>query len=153
MHAYARELLGLYRDAHRQMRANLEGLDAEALNWVPGQEMNSITVLVTHVLAVEADTLLSVRGLPSSRDRAARALEFEARVDGPAELYARLDAADALLEESLASLTDDDLDGQRARPGRDPQPGRTWLLGFFGHLREHLAHLEMTKQLWQQRQG
>lgn len=153
MQAYASELLDLFRDAHRQLRADLEGLDAEALNWVPGPEMNSITVLVTHVLGVEQDTLLSVRGLPSGRDRAARALEFEARVGSPTELYARLDAADALLEESRQRLTDDDLDGQRARTGRDPQPGRTWLLGYFGHLREHLAHLEITKQLWQQRQG
>ena len=44
------ELLDLYRAAHRQLRAALEGLEAEALNWTPGPEMNSIAVLVMHRL-------------------------------------------------------------------------------------------------------
>lgn len=148
MEAYAAELLDLYRAAHRQLRAALEGLDAEALNWTPGPEMNSIAVLVMHVLGSESDTLLGLRQLPSDRDRA---VEFRTQVRDPSELLTRLDAADALLEESARALTDDDLNQQRVRSGRPPQPGRSWLLGFFGHLREHLAHIEITRQLAQQR--
>ena len=150
MEAYAAELLDLYRAAHRQMRAALEGLDAEALNWAPGPEMNSIAVLVMHVLGSESDTFLGLRQLPSDRDRAA---EFRTRVGEPSELLARIDAADALLEESAGQLTDDDLNGQRSRSGRPPQPGRNWLLGYFGHLREHLAHIEVTHQLLPRRRS
>jgi hypothetical protein len=146
--AYAVELLDLYRAAHRQMRAALDGLDAEALNWAPGPEMNSIAVLVMHVTGAESDTFLGLRQLPTARDRA---VEFRTRVEGPAELLARIDAADALLEESARVLTDADLNEQRSRSGRPFQPGRSWLLGFFGHLREHLAHIEITRQLIQRR--
>jgi hypothetical protein len=52
------------------VREEIRGLDAEALNWTPGPETNSIAVLVTHLLGSEMEMWRIVRGLPSDRDRA-----------------------------------------------------------------------------------
>lgn len=134
------------RAAHRQMRAAIQDLDAAALNWTPGPETNSIATLVVHSLGSEGETLRIVRGLPSDRDREA---EFRTRVSGVEELLRRIDEADALLEESVPAITAEDLQTLRTRPGRPPQSGLSWLLRAFGHLREHLAHLELTKQFYQ----
>lgn len=134
------------RAAHRQMRAAIQDLDAAALNWTPGPETNSIATLVVHSLGSEGETLRIVRGLPSDRDREA---EFRTRVSGVEELLRRIDEADALLEESVPAITAEDLQALRTRPGRPPQSGLSWLLRAFGHLREHLAHLELTKQFYQ----
>lgn len=147
---FVQSLADYLRAAHQQMRAAVQDLDAAALNWTPGPETNSIATLVVHSLGSEGETLRVVRGLPSDRDREA---EFRTRVSSVQELLRRIDEADALLEESVAAITGEDLQAVRTRPGRPPQSGLSWLLRAFGHLREHLAHLELTKQLYRQQQG
>jgi hypothetical protein len=92
-----------------------------------------------------AEVLRIVRDLPSDRDRPA---EFLARVDDPAALLARLDAADALLDELAPGITAADLAALRPRPNREPRTGLYWLVQNAGHAREHLAHLQLTKQLY-----
>ena len=44
-----------------------------------------------------------------------------------------------------------DLTEMRPRGDRPPQPGIVWLLGNYGHAREHLAQAELTKQLYDSR--
>jgi hypothetical protein len=143
-------IFDLYRDTHRQLRSNLEGLEPGALNWTPGPDTSSITALVLHSLGAEGEVFRIVRGRSTDR---VREVEFQRQVSDSAELLARLDEADALLEESASGITADDLRGPRSRPGRPPRSGHFWLVRTFGHVREHLAHLELTKQLYQQRGG
>ena len=143
-------IFALYRDTHRQLRSNLEGLEPGALSWTPGPDTSSITALVLHSLGAEGEVFRIVRGLSTDR---VREVEFQHQVSDTAELLARLDEADALLEASATGITADDLRGPRSRPGRPPQSGLFWLVRTFGHVREHLAHLELTKQLYEQRQG
>ena len=40
------------------------------------------------------------------------------------------------------------LSADRPRGDRPPQPGLVWLLTNYGHAREHLAQMELTKQLY-----
>jgi hypothetical protein len=140
-------VVDLFGSVHEQLREIVRGLDTDELNWSPGPEMNSAAVLVTHTLGSELDTLLLVRGLTGDRDRDA---EFQVTEDDPSGLLAALDRADALLAEHGAAITAENLDAMRERPGRDSQTGRYLLLNNYGHAREHLGHLGLTRQLYRE---
>jgi hypothetical protein len=141
-------VVDLFASVHQQLRDLVKGMDEDQLNWSPGSEMNSTAVLVTHTLASELDTLTLVRDVPNERDRDA---EFRSTATSADDLLAVIDRADARLAEHAGAITADDLAATRTRPNRDPQIGLHWLLNNYGHAREHLAHLSLTAQLYQQR--
>jgi len=134
-----------YRSVHDQMRNEIRGLGTEELNWTPAPETNSIATLVVHTVGSEGEIWRTVRGVPSDRDRPS---EFRTRIASADDLLPLLDAADALLDELAPAVTAADLATVRPRPPREPQTGLTWLVTNYGHAREHLAHLQLTKQLY-----
>jgi hypothetical protein len=81
--------------------------------------------------------------LSTERDRPA---EFKAEADA-AGLLALLDRADRELDEHVGALTAADLTELRPRGDRPPRPGLEWLVSNYGHAREHLAQIQLTKQL------
>jgi hypothetical protein len=89
----------------------------------------------------------AVRSVTTERDRPA---EFTAEADA-ADLLARLDQADLELDEHIGALTAADLAELRPRGDRPPRPGIEWLLSNYGHTREHVAQMELTKQLYDSR--
>ena len=138
-------VIELFRAVHDQLREEVRGLDAAALNWTPALETNSVAVLVVHTLGSEAEVLRTVAAVPSERDRDA---EFRTGASADQELLARLDEADALLQELGGRITAADLAAARPRRDMPPQTGLYWLLSNYGHAREHLAHVQLTKQLY-----
>jgi hypothetical protein len=48
-------------------------------------------------------------------------------------------------------LTAAGLTEMRPRGDRPPKPGLEWLLSNYGHAREHLAQIQLTKQLFSAR--
>ena len=140
----------LFKEVHQHIREVVADLDAEALAWTPGPETNPISVLVVHTLGSEADVLQVVRAISHERDRDA---EFVLGSATAADLIARLDAADAFLDEHAPAITAEDLAARRERPPREPRTGGYWLFNNYGHAREHLAHMQLTKQLYEQRTG
>jgi hypothetical protein len=62
-----------------------------------------------------------------------------------------IDAADREMVEQIAALTPQDMSELRPRGDRPPQRGIWWLLTNYGHAREHLAQIELTKQLYDSR--
>jgi uncharacterized damage-inducible protein DinB len=138
-------------ESHQEMRQVIEGLDADALNWVPGPEMNSIAVLITHSLGAEHSLLTTALGDPVDRDRDA---EFRARASSAEELNALIDRIDHLMPELIDRLAPEDLEQERSRPndrlGRT-KPGMWWLLHAVEHNREHLGQMFMTRQMYEQR--
>jgi hypothetical protein len=50
-------------------------------------------------------------------------------------------------------MTAEDLVAIRPRGDRPPQTGLHWLLSNYGHAREHLAHIQLTKQLYAEHSG
>jgi hypothetical protein len=140
-------LAGLYRALHEQLREHIRGMDHGTLNWRPLPKANSIAVLVVHVLGAERDVMRTLRSAPSDRDREA---EFRVESDA-ADLLVLLDQADRELDEYLGAVTADDLTGMKPRGDRPPKPGIEWVLSNYGHAREHLAQLELTKQLYDSR--
>jgi hypothetical protein len=89
----------------------------------------------------------AVRKMATERDRNA---EFKAESEA-SDLIALLDQADRELDEHLGALTAADLTQMRPRGDRPPKPGLEWLISNYGHAREHLAQIELTKQLYDSR--
>jgi hypothetical protein len=137
----------LYHSVHQLMRDHVRGMDRGTLNWKPLPLANSIAVLVVHTLGSEREVIHAVRSLTTERDRPG---EFKAEVEAE-ELLALLDQADRELDEQLGALTAGDLTELRPRGDRPPRPGLDWLVSNYGHAREHLAQLELTKQLYDSR--
>jgi hypothetical protein len=143
----ARTVAALYREVHDQMREQVRGMDHGTLNWSPLPKANSIAVLVTHSLGSEREMIRALRQIASDRDR-----DSEFRVEAEAaDLLALLDRADRELDEHVASLTPADLTELRPRGDRPPRPGIEWLVSNYGHAREHVAQMQLTKQLYDSR--
>jgi len=137
----------LYRDVHAKMREQVRGMDHGTLNWSPLPKANSIAVLVTHTLGSEREMIRALRQVATERDRES---EFKVEAEA-ADLLALLDQADRDLDEHIGALTSADLTELRPRGDRPPRPGIEWLLSNYGHAREHLAQIELTKQLFDSR--
>ena len=132
------------RSVHHQLRELVRSMDHDALNWKPHPEANSIAVLVVHTLGSEREMIRAVRSITSERDRTS---EFVAEAEA-ADLLALLDQADADLDEHIPAISADDLIQLRPRGDRPPRPGLEWLVTNYGHTREHLSQIELTKQLY-----
>ena len=137
----------LYHSVHEKLREQVRGLDHGTLNWSPLPKANSIAVLVIHTLGSERELIRSLRMIATDRDRES---EFKVEAE-PADLLALLDRADQELDEHLGALTAADLTEPRPRGDRPPRPGLEWLLSNYGHAREHLAQIELAKQLYDSR--
>ena len=124
----------------------------EALDWVPGEDMNSLCVLVVHTAGAArfwfGDAAL---GDISNRDRAA---EFRASGLSHAELKARFAALEEYVRGAIGRLTLSDLGSVRPIPGRSGEiTVGDALLHTMEHTGVHLGHAQITRQLWQQKQG
>lgn len=137
-------LRGLLGSVHDRFREQVGGLDRGALNWRPLPQANSIAVLIAHTLGSEREMIRAVRAMATERDRDA---EFRVELEA-ADLLEMIGQADKDLDEHLLALTPADLTEMRPRGDRPPQPGLVWLLGNYGHEREHLAQAELTRQLY-----
>jgi hypothetical protein len=137
----------LFHSVHEQMRELVRGMDHGTLNWKPLPQANSVAVLIVHTLGSEREMIRAVRSLTTERDRPA---EFRAEAEA-ADLVAMLDEADRELDEHFGELTPADLSELRPRGDRPPRAGLEWLLSNYGHAREHLAQIELTKQLYDSR--
>jgi DinB family protein len=140
----AREIRRGFRDVHDNIRKLISGMDVHGLNWKPHPEANSIAVLVTHTLGSEREMLAAVRGISVPRDRPS---EFITQADR-SQLEQLIDQGDEWLNQQTHPLTAQDLTANRPRGDRPPQPGLVWLITNYGHAREHLAQMELTKQLY-----
>jgi uncharacterized damage-inducible protein DinB len=139
------------------MRGAISGLPAAALNWRPSEDgTNPIAVLAVHAMHSTRSWLAVAVGAPlPDRDRDA---EFRTVVDDPAEL---LETVDALSEECRALLTEDAFEPgvmreshSRASSGRAEVVSGAWaLLHAVEHLREHMGHAQLTRQLWEGREA
>lgn len=135
---------------HRAIEKALDGLPDEALDWTPGPEMNSLAVLLAHTLGAERYWIGDVAGLePSSRDRSA---EFVTRGRSVASFVAQsqdvLSHSRAVLSRlSLATLAEG-----RTAPLFGQQVSTGWaVFHALEHTALHAGHIEITRQLWDQR--
>jgi hypothetical protein len=138
-------LVEFYQWVHQVLRDEIVGLTPEQLSHVPREGTSSLAVLVTHALGSEAEVWSIVAGRVSQRDRSSEFLDPGTTAP---TLLDRLDAADRLLDELAPAVDAAALAKVWERPKRSPHTGAHWLIHNYGHAREHLAHLQLTKQLF-----
>ncbi len=136
-----------YQVVHGLLRDEVRDLSADALNWRPGPETTSIAALIVHTLGSEAEVLRVAAKVPGERDRDA---EFRATANDAEDLVRQLDQADSYLEAMAPRITAENLAEELPRGDRPPETGLHWLVTNYGHAREHLAHVQLTKQLYAQ---
>jgi hypothetical protein len=144
----ASTLLGLFEELHRQVRAEIEDLDDDGLNWIPAVDANAIATIVTHIVGSEAETMRAVAGVPSVRDREQ---EFASGPRDGQDLFRQLRTADDLIDELRPQITSSRLRTRVALPTlavHDRRTGLSWLAGNYGHAREHVGHIQLTTQLY-----
>ena len=131
------------KDAHDRFRQVIAGMTPDQLNATLGAETNSIAVLTVHALGAERQVLELVAERDPERDRDA---EFRTRAESAEQLLDALAQADALVDEIVPKLTPQQLEQPFFRNDLT-LAGARWLIRAFGHVREHAAHAELTKQL------
>jgi hypothetical protein len=127
-----------------RFRDAIRGLSPEALGYAPARDTNSIGVLVRHAVLTQHGMLAGLAGEQFRRDLPS---EFVAHPDGETELLALLDEADELIDEMLAVITPQALSAMYPRPHNQTLTGTEWAVHTYGHVKEHLAHAELTRQL------
>jgi Protein of unknown function (DUF1572) len=146
-------LIALFSQVHQQLRDELDGLGDDAINWVPTSGANSIATIVTHLVGSEAETLRCVADVECQRDRDA---EFVGQTLTRREVLLLLDAADDLLVELKPRIDAIRLNEEcplPTLPAEETRPGLTWLVGNYGHAREHVGQIQLTKQLHQREES
>ncbi|KAA3655715.1 MAG: DUF664 domain-containing protein [Chloroflexi bacterium] len=146
---FAKEFMNRLHKLHEEIKETYAGLPQAALEWEPGEEMNSINVLVTHVAGAERYWIGDLVGQDSS-DRV-RATEFEATGLTVNALDQRLDEVLTHSEQILAQLSLDKLDLMRFSPQSNHEFSVSWcLLHALEHTAVHVGHLQIMRQLWLQ---
>lgn len=143
-------LLNQFHELHSEIQRDLEVLPAEALDWIPGPEMNSVSVIIVHLTGSErfliGDIVLQD---PSNRNREA---EFRVAGMSKADLVERLDKTEAYLKAAFEKLSLSDLATERIHPRHGNQVTVAWsLLHALEHAGTHTGHIQMTVQMWHQR--
>jgi hypothetical protein len=140
----------LLRTALADLRGAVVGMSADELNRRPaGEDTNSIAVLATHSMhSTRAWLSVAVGAEPPARDRPA---EFRV-VASTDELLTLLDEMGgecvALLEGATFDPDRTGLAPWRQGPAADePVPAAWALIHALVHLREHVAHAQLTRQL------
>ena len=152
------------KESLAELRAAVEGVPAEALNWKPGgEETNSIAVLATHVLSSTRSWLaIAVGAQLPSRDRPS---EFLVTEDDPGALLRLVDEMSAQCTMLLRDAEDVDWSAKRGtharpagkaddgswQPGMEEVPAAYAILHAMEHLGQHVAHCSLTRQLWEAR--
>ncbi len=144
------------KDDIEELRSSIDGLPDEALNWKPaGEDTNSVAVLVTHVLHSTRSWISTAVGAPlPDRDRDS---EFRVAAERTSDLLGLLYDFGAQILALVNDTGDIDWATNRKthmRPSPDlPDyvPASFALLHAIEHLGQHVAHVSLTRQLWETR--
>jgi hypothetical protein len=146
--AAARDILG---DSLDELRKALDGCSAEQLNRRPaGEDTNGLAVLATHALGSTRSWLsLAVDATLPERDRDA---EFRVVVEDPAAFMVQVDTLAGACRALLETARPFDPGRVGAAPWRtygaeEPVTAAWALLHALEHLREHIGHAQLTRQL------
>jgi uncharacterized damage-inducible protein DinB len=147
-----RSLLTELAITKNQILEVLKGLGDDAANWQPlPKNTNSMYSMVSHVIGAQNGWVRKIiDGQQIQRDR-----EAELRASGPvAELIERFQKESEGVEAILGNLTLSQLSESRSTPFQPGTVSVRWcILHVLSHNATHLGHLQLTRQLWEQRAG
>ena len=136
---------------HEGVKEAIAGLPPEALDWVPGPEINSFNVLVTHLTGSERFWVGDMVGQDDSER--VRAEEFAVTGLTAAELGQRLDESLAHSQQVLANLLITDLDKVHPSLVHGESFRVSWsLMHNLEHVALHVGHMQIMRQMWQMRE-
>lgn len=137
-----------------EWREVVTGLDADALNWKPGDETNSISALVAHSMDATRYHLANALGITLNRNREEK---FDHEAASADDLLALIDATEADMRHYISQLTEDVLPVEHTRPssitGIRTHNGAYYLIHALQHNREHIGQATLTRQIYEQRNG
>jgi len=149
MQTFFKEYINLLQDCHNNILQALEGLPQAALDWTPGQDMNSISVLIFHTTGSVRFWIGDIAAQePSNRDR-----DAEFKVHGVEADILRKRLADNLeyAHNTLDKFTIQDLETKRISAMDESEYKMAWvLLHALEHATLHLGQIQITRQLWEQ---
>ena len=139
-----------FHELHTTVLKDLDTLPAEALDWAPGSETNSVSVIIVHFTGAErfliGDVILQD---PSNRNREA---EFLVKGMSKEDLVRRLNDTEAYLMAAFEGMRLPDLDATRLHPRHGSQVSVSWaLLHALEHSASHVGHIELTVQMWHEK--
>lgn len=154
MHPFFMDYLERLTDLHQGILNAFKGLPSEALDWTPIQEttgdMNSINVLVTHLCGAERYWIGDV-ACGENSDRV-RAEEFQVSGMDVNALTAKINAATEFAQSAMEKLNINDLE----KDGTSPRDKRKFTVGWallhaLEHTAIHLGHIQITRQMWDEK--
>jgi uncharacterized damage-inducible protein DinB len=150
MQTFFTEYIKVLEECHKDILSEIEVLSSDALDWVPGGEMNSISVLIFHTTGSVRFWIGDIAAQePSNRDRDA---EFRAKGIDVDVLKKRLADNIEYVRTTLDKFTLQDLETIRTVPSDGRQVTVAWaLLHALEHATLHLGHIQMNCQLWEQK--
>jgi uncharacterized damage-inducible protein DinB len=135
-----------------EWRKIVSGLDADALNWKPGEDTNAISALVAHSMDATRYHLANTLGVTLDRNREEK---FEHEAASADDLLALIDRTEADMRDSVSRLSEDGLPVEHTRPssvtGSRTHNGAYYLIHALQHNREHIGQAGLTRQLYEQR--
>jgi uncharacterized damage-inducible protein DinB len=140
-----------FRDQHAMMRQVVQGLDLDALNWLPGADTNSIAQLLGHALESERFLTATAMNVAMTREREA---PFHIIVPSVEDVLALIEQTASELDSVLNHLSAEQLAREVTRTistGETTRTGAQWLLLAVAHAREHIGQALLTRQLYEQR--
>jgi len=151
MQTYFQEYLKILQTCHTDILKAVDGLPSAALDWVPGKEMNSINVLVFHLTGAEQYWISDVTAQkPSDRDRDS---EFKVHGVDVSVLKKRLEDNLTFAANVLETLNLTDMESLRISPRDGREVTVAWaLLHALEHSMLHLGQIQLTRQLWEQKE-
>ena len=151
MELFFRDYFDHLQKLHAEIERLLEGLPQAALDWTPGNGMNSLGVLAVHVAGAERYWIGDViAGESSNRNRED---EFLAQGRDAVMLSESLNASLTYSRAVLESLRLQDVHDQRVSPRDGRQFSVGWALNHaLEHIALHLGHMQITCWFWEQSQ-
>jgi uncharacterized damage-inducible protein DinB len=149
MQTFFSDYIDLLQERHNEILEALKGLPLDALDWSPGPDTNSISVLVFHLTGAERYWIGDVAAQdPKERDRDA---EFRVRDVGMDVLQKRLAENVEYAGTALDKLTVEHLETTRVSARNGQRYTVAWaLLHALEHTTLHLGQIQLTRQLWEQ---
>jgi uncharacterized damage-inducible protein DinB len=145
MHKFFADYLDRLDAMHKAVLEALDGLPPEALDWSPGEGINSLAVLVAHLTGAERYWIGDV-AMGEYKERV-RADEFKTRGLTADALKARVEEVAAYARGALERLTVDHLG--EARTSRT-SPDETYTVGWallhaLEHTSTHAGHIQVMR--------
>ncbi len=150
---------GMLKYLNHHIKAELEGLDETGLNWVPEgvEATNSIYGLALHIAYSQvafANALDGIKrrlsGLDKLKESAGVSDVFKMRGTSVESAKALLKEAAGIVNEVFSSLTSEQLEVPATLPGGGSGTGHSWVQLLIMHTGEHVGHMSLTRQLYNQ---